>query len=588
MNRLILTLLVVSIFPCAPALDGKWMLKFQNSNCNSTVTSSIERNATDMMPLSVSTDCPPWYYISEDGNVCVAGKSVDNTVTINPTTMQASIYHFSCMTKDNNSNVTVLGGCMYSAIHDVWDVIPLPCNVSELEDYMCAGLNREGQLCGRCKKGFAPAVYSYSLQCVQCKSHYLNWVKYAAVAFGPLTVLFLLMTLCHISPSSPYLHGLVLFSQAITLPSFMRLSLLYNGTASTVSITVLYIVLSFFGVWNLDFFRLLYTPFCLYPHMTVIQSLALDYLIAFYPLFLLLLVYTTIKLYSRNCKPIVYLWKLIRPMVQLCKSYLNIETSLIQSFATVFFLSSMKIQSVSFDLLVPTTIYYNHGSPRTKLFLYLAGDIEYFGSEHLPYGIFAICVLTTFVLFPILLLFFYPCVFFQRLLNKLHCNSLALKTFMDAYQGMYKDGTNNTRDYRYFSGVFFILRTTAIVILASMNSYYFYNILCLICIGVTVSIAIFHPQKSHLAYSMDCLFTSALAVFSLLSIPQLEHPDKTVITSQFLIVTLGVTILIFYVIYLVVILLVWKVKLPQRLLRWIQQKYRNTQLHPYSECSVLT
>ena len=577
MNLLLRIVALASVsFQFALALDNKWIAKVEGSNCNSTFPSSIERNTTDMMPLSVSTDCPPWYYISEDGNGCVAGKSVDNAVTINPTTMQASIKHFSCMTKDNNSNVTVLGGCMYSALNRGWDVIPLPCNVSELEDYMCAGLNREGQLCGRCKKGFAPAVYSYSLQCVQCKSHYLNWVKYAAVAFGPLTVVFLLVTLCHISPSSLYLHGLVLFSQTVTLPSHMRIIWLNNGTG-----------LSFLDMWNLQFFRILYTPFCLYPHMTIMQSLALNYVIAFYPPFLLLLVYTTIKLYSRNCKPIVYLWKFIRPIVQLCKSYLNIETSLIQSFATVLFLSSMKIQSVSFDLLVPTTIYYNHGSPPTKIFLYLAGDIEYFGSKHLPYGILAICVLTTFVLFPILLLFLYPCAFFQRLLSKLHCNSLALKTFMDAYQGTYKDGTNNTRDYRYFSGVFFILRTTVIVILASMNSYYFYNLLCLIFIGVTVSIAIFHPQKSHISYTMDCLFTSALAAVGLLSIPQLQHPNETEIIPQRISVILLLIFLLFYVFYLVIILLVWKVKLPQRLLPWVQQKYR-TQLNLNSEYALLT
>ena len=579
MNLLLMIVVLASAsFPCALAMDGKWIAKVENSNCNSTFARSIERNVSDAMPLSVSTDCPPWYYISEDGNGCVAGKSVDNTVIINPTTMQTSINHFSCMTKDNNSNVTVLGGCMYSAIHGEWGVIPLPCNVSELEDYMCASLNREGQLCGRCKKGFAPAVYSYSLQCEQCKSHYLNWVKYAAVAFGPLTLLFLLVTLCHISPSSPYLHGLVLFSQAMTLPSFMRIYCMKCHGHENICIAV-FVLLSISNIWNLDFFRIFYAPFCVSPNMTIVESLALDYLIAFYPLFLLLLVYTTIKLYSRNCKPIVYLWKLIRPMVQLCKNYLNIETSLIQSFATVFFLSSLKIQSVSFDLLVPTTIYYNHGSPRTKLFLYLAGDIEYFGSEHFPYGIFAICVLTTFVLFPILLLFLYPCTCFQRLLNKLNFNSLrlALKTFMDAYQGMYKDGTNNTRDYRYFSGVFFICRTTMIIIVASISSYFFLYLLCLLFIGLSVSIAIFRPQKSRLCYTMDCLFTSALAVFCLLcTIHQPDH-NRVIIISKHVAIILGTIFPPLFVFCLVLMWFVWKVRLPQRLVQWRQRNY--IQLH---------
>jgi len=45
--------------------------------------------------------------------------------------------------------------------------------------------------------------------------------------------------------------------------------------------------------------------------MTVIQSLALDYLIAFYPLFLMFLVYVVVKHYSHSFKSVVHLWILI-------------------------------------------------------------------------------------------------------------------------------------------------------------------------------------------------------------------------------------------------------------------------------------
>ena len=199
------------------------------------------------------------------------------------------------------------------------------------------------------------------------------------------------------------------------------------------------------------------------------------------------------------------------------RSYLKVETSLVNSFPTIFLLSSVKFQSVTFDLLLPTKFYFINGSSDGKMYLFLAGDVEYFGSEHLPYAILALCTLITLIVFPALLMFLYPCACFQRLLNRLHCNSLALRTFMDVYQGNYKDGTNNTRDYRYFSGVFFLARTAVIISLVSLNSYYFIVILGLLFTALTASMALLHPQKSQLSHTMDILFTSALSVMFLVS-----------------------------------------------------------------------
>ena len=38
-----------------------------------------------------------------------------------------------------------------------------------------------------------------------------------------------------------------------------------------------HLYLSFLGIWNLDFFRLLYRPFCLHPNSSTLQVLSLDY-----------------------------------------------------------------------------------------------------------------------------------------------------------------------------------------------------------------------------------------------------------------------------------------------------------------------
>ena len=68
------------------------------------------------------------------------------------------------------------------------------------------------------------------------------------------------------------------------------------------------IFLSFFAVWNLDFFRPLYSPFCIHPDMITLQVLALDYLVAVYPLFLIFITYTAVLLHDRY-SIVVKIWR---------------------------------------------------------------------------------------------------------------------------------------------------------------------------------------------------------------------------------------------------------------------------------------
>ena len=112
-----------------------------------------------------------------------------------------------------NSNVTdIIGSCLFLFnVLLLGSYYPLPCDISILNKYMCAGLNKEGQLCGRCVKNFAPPVFSYTLSCVNCTDYQLNWLKYMGVAFGPLTLFCLLICVLHISATSPYLYGFIFY-----------------------------------------------------------------------------------------------------------------------------------------------------------------------------------------------------------------------------------------------------------------------------------------------------------------------------------------------------------------------------------------
>ena len=201
----------------------------------------------------------------------------------------------------------------------------------------------------------------------------------------------------------------------------------------------------------MDFFRVSCKPFCLQSDTSTLQVLALDYIIAVYPLVLIVLVYVLVKLYYQNCTLLVLVWKPFQTCTKWFNQQWNIQTSLVDAFATFLLLSYLKFLSVSFTLLFPALALDMKGSLHTPTYLYYASTTEYLGDEHLPYVLLAIASLVMFTVLPLVLLCLYPCRSFQRLLNHYNLSFQALHIFMDTFQGSYKNGTNGTKDYRYFA-----------------------------------------------------------------------------------------------------------------------------------------
>ena len=179
-----------------------------------------------------------------------------------------------------------------------------------------------------------------------------------------------------------------------------------------------------------------------------------------------------------------------------CIRLRNIKTSLVDAFATFILLSCVKFLSVSFGLLIPARLFNIHGKTIGAKYLYFDGTIEYFGKDHLPYAILAVIILLVFIAFPCLLLCLFPCRCFQRCLVRYHLRSLALTTFMDAFQGCYKDGTNNTRDCRYFAPMYIILLCVLLGSFATALSRFIYSAMVSILITFAIIIAIVRPYKS--------------------------------------------------------------------------------------------
>jgi hypothetical protein len=278
-------------------------------------------------------------------------------------------------------------------------------------------------------------------------------------AYLPLTLFYLVIIFFKINTTSSVLFAVVYFCQTLTVPLLMRMVFaIVSSHISTSYFTAAMFVFSLFGIWNLDFFRVFYSDISL--GTDVLPTLALDYAIAVYPLFLLIISYLLIVLYDRNYRIVKVMWRPFHILLSLIHKKWEVRTSLIDVFATFFFLSNVKFFSVSFDLLTPTPVYhlypdhYNH-----TLGLLYAGHIEYFGSEHLPYAILALTVLSVFVVFPIIVISLYPFAFFQKTLNLFPFRWYILHTFVDSFYGCYKDGTQpGTRDYRWFASIFFVVR----------------------------------------------------------------------------------------------------------------------------------
>ena len=189
--------------------------------------------------------------------------------------------------------------------------------------------------------------------------------------------------------TSPNMNAFILLCQIISFPEILshcgdricahRYSLSYVHPFADIYI-------SYTSIWNLDFFQLVYPPFCLHPNATTLQVLSLDYIIAAYPLVLIILTCTLVTLHYYNCRLVVCLW---RPFLRCCIRFqrqCDIRNSLVDIFATFLLLSYVKFLSVSFDILTPSFVW-NMTWTRQPTVLYYDGSVEYI----LFKGAFAIC-----------------------------------------------------------------------------------------------------------------------------------------------------------------------------------------------------
>ncbi len=456
---------------------------------------------------------------------CRCGNSLDAVICSD----NGNILHVQpcyCMFYEESGNKTLAGNCMITCYNGFFTSVTRYSiqNGSLLNEDMCSSringidTHREGRFCGRCKKDYGLAVYSYHYtECIPCKNYsYINWLRYFAVALLPLTVFYFFVLLLKINICSSRLSGSVLAIQCWLSPLQLRVFdgwIMYNDTMKNISLNNISfrcfnVILSLLGMVNLDFFRTLYPYFCLHPKLSILHVVSLDFIVALYPFVLIFLTYLLVTMHDKNYRLVIWVWKPFKFCIERYQRQFNLKGSLIEVFATFILLSNVKILGVCFDLLVPTRVYDETGSKKWVHFLYYDANIEYFSLEHLPFALLALIIGFVFVTLPLLLLVLYPCHCFQKFLNSLGLKCQALHIFMDAFQGGYK---TRPYDLRIFSAYHLLLRFLILLTLATESVFYLSSTAILLIVGGIV-FAAFQPYKnsSHNKLTTIVLFTMVM------------------------------------------------------------------------------
>ena len=457
-------------------------------------------------------NCPLWTYLTNITGTCECGDHLSGTIECNDRDKTVLIKSCYCMTLDESTSQPVVTNCLYTCYTVYSDICKsrpfhrVGTNTTTyLDNVTCGHYKRKGKACGKCIEGHGLPVYSYSLSCVECSNYKYNWLKYIAVAYIPLTLFYFTVVIFRISATSGSMIGYVTVSQMVATYSLVKL---YWSIAENAQLYI-NIIIMIYSIWNLDFFRSLYPPFCLHPKLTALQVLMLDYLVAVYPMILVLLTYLFVKFDERFRLTTCLCWPVYK-CFRYFRKELDIKSSLISAFATMLLLSYVKILNVTANILsngYHYDMYGNYG----HLYVYYDTNTLYLSRKHLPYFMTAIAMSLVFNIIPLLLLCIYPCHCFRRYLNSTGLQHQVLHTFMDAFQGCYKHKPYN---FRCFTAVYFIAQIVNLTIYNATGIQQYHPLSCYMLILVIILLVITWPHQNKWHNVIDItLFTSMLIYY---------------------------------------------------------------------------
>ena len=512
---------------------------------NSTVNLQIETIDPIVIQSKITVklqSCPPGLTRSTgpiNNTVCQcplsgSGASFAGYLVCHEEQFSSDILHHSWMgyITINGKKETVVGRSPYVDTIGNSEYIPLPTNPDNLTQFFCSGLNRHGVLCGSCIPNYGPSVVSSA--CVYCPDEVVryNWLLYLLVVFVPITIFFVFIFILSMSTTFGPLNAFIFFAQIITTTAKVDAegtvffdSLANNDSTSVLAINAvqnLYTVV--YDIWNLNFFLPWIPPFCLSPNINSVSLKCLSYLSALYPLILLILFWITISLYNRGVRPCVMIIRPFHRCLARMRGWLKLQRPIAGGIALFLVISYTKFTFVSFELLVPTSLFNTSGAV-VKQVMYWDGDME-FGAPSAVYVTISVVLLVLFGFIPPILLILPSllhaigrvCTCAHRVIGKLQPSG-KLQQFLEVFHGCYKDGTNGTIDCRWFAGLYFCLRIVLFATFtASLTWMYQYTLQLIIFLFSAFLFAVMRPYKQDWINNVDTtifLLMTAVTVLSL-------------------------------------------------------------------------
>ena len=277
-------------------------------------------------------------------------------MTINIICEQELVQIGVCLTRANDSSdIAVYEICPYVTLSGkdifiqwwfsgLFNYYHINFTISQLTEQTYGALNRKGLLCSECYDGYGPAVYAFANECIKCPGKaFGRWALFLFVALFPVTLFYVVVIIFNIQASSPPFAVYVFFCQ-----TFVAFDRIYFPGSTKFSIhdpsqVLLLLARTVSGVWNLDFGRYIFPPFCVSESINTYHALFLDYISGFYPMVLIFFTCVLIELHSSNFKPIVLLWKPFHKCFVRVRRSWDPKASMINAFATLYFFHSLNI-----------------------------------------------------------------------------------------------------------------------------------------------------------------------------------------------------------------------------------------------------
>ena len=425
-----------------------------------------------------------------------------------------------CATFSDETKLLSVVRCLYyfqpNSGHNVTigERLPLPRNLSQLNDYMCGPMNRKGLVCSECADGFGPSVTSFGYRCVNCTDAWYQVPLFLLLDFAPVTVLYLIILVLQISITSAPLPCFIMYAQLIIMTFDSSNFFLVTNMMFTDDRKFrldMQIMLTMYGMFNLDFghYNIL-PPYCLSSKLKPIHIVLFGYISAFYPVMLIFLTWACVRLHGQNFRPLVWLWRPFhRCFVRLRRGW-DTRSDIIDVFTTFFLLSYSKIVHQTMLLTSSRAIANIDQAGRDKYTYRLIVDptIEYGGLYHLAFAVPSLFICLVFNFLPSLLLILYPIKAFRSCLIKLHLKFIAVQVFIDKVHSCYRNSLNEGRDMRSFSSFYFCLRLVVCLpslLLHILNSQVYINewfvlgiLFCIISLFVAFAKPYIKPYMNHL------------------------------------------------------------------------------------------